>query len=295
MGQLLSLQLFKHLQLSSNFLRGCRPAAMALGFRYFSLACSLGLIPQATGAAEPQKAVAPGEDKGFYATLGIGLNESKATSASKTNNATYNNELYTLRTTMLLQPSSGPTAEAGLGYDFGSIRTELSYLYNNFSLNDSIRHVEASKINANRSISLTVNPLTSQPIQRKKFNANIDANSLMTSVYLDIPTGSRFVPYIGGGVGITRMAINDFPKKHENLQLFGYQAKLGVSYLASCSTDLFAEGAYKASTGNYGNAIDSGTFNSWAARLGARLRFANRCAGPTITPTAAPGPSSSTE
>ena len=247
------------------------------------LALLAGFSFASASAARAADAAPTEQGTGFYATLGLGASESEATSASKISNTTLYNGLYEFKRSMLLEPSTGFAAEAGLGYDFGSIRTELSYLYNNFSLNNSIRNAEINKIAPNRIINLSANPITGQPVQsRTKFNASADANSLMTSAYLDIPTGSRFVPYIGGGIGITRIAVNDFPRKHENLQMLGYQAKLGVSYLASCSTDLFAEGTYKGSTGMNNNDIDSSGLNSWGARLGARLRFANRCASSSL-------------
>lgn len=76
---------------------------------------------------------------------------------------------------------------------------------------------------------------------------------MLASVYLDIPTNSRWAPYVGGGLG--------------------YQAKVGLSYLANKKTDIFVEGVYQGSSGFEENSIDYSSVNMWGARLGARFRF----------------------
>lgn len=76
---------------------------------------------------------------------------------------------------------------------------------------------------------------------------------MLASVYLDIPANSRWAPYVGGGLG--------------------YQAKVGLNYLANKKTDIFVEGVYQGSSGFEENSIDYSSVNMWGARLGARFRF----------------------
>jgi len=113
--------------------------------------------------------------------------------------------------------------------------------------------------------------------QKYSVEGNVDTNSVMASVYLDIPTNSRWVPYVGGGLGYTSMAWGTgrgaLSQNAGSQGALGYQAKVGVSYLANKKTDVFVEGVYQG-TSNF--SIDTTNYDplsSWGARLGARFRF----------------------
>ncbi len=67
----------------------------------------------------------------------------------------------------------------------------------------------------------------------------------MASVYIDIPTNSRWVPYVGGGLGSTI------------IQTAGIQGVLGYQGTSNFTID----------TSN------ADALSSWGARLGARFRF----------------------
>ncbi len=58
-----------------------------------------------------------------------------------------------------------------------------------------------------------------------------------------------------------------------NQSVFGYQAKLGVSYLASKNTDVFAEATYQGAMGFTVDNVNYDPLNNWGARVGARYRF----------------------
>ena len=73
------------------------------------------------------------------------------------------------------------TGEIGVGYDFGAIRTELTYAYKNYSSGDL--QSPLGKVNIN--------------------GGSTNLNSGYLSAYWDIPVGGRFVPYIGAGIGYT--------------------------------------------------------------------------------------------
>jgi len=237
------------------------------------LALLAGFSFASASAARAADAAPTEQGTGFYATLGLGASEAEEVHANKKSNFIYNNQQYEFNPSLILHPSPGFSAEAGLGYDFGLVRTELTYLYNNTSFNDSTRQTYVRNTSNNNSIVFD---------RKIKFNGSADSNSLLLSAYLDIPTGSRFVPYIGGGIGPSQVNVSGFPRKQDSYNLLGYQAKLGVSYLASCSTDLFVEGTYKGSSASNLDHVDYSGMNNWGARLGARLRFANRCASSSL-------------
>jgi opacity protein-like surface antigen len=105
---------------------------------------------------------------------------------------------------------------------------------------------------------------------------------VLASAYVDIPTNSRWVPYIGGGLGYTNVGWGAYSATAFGVTLtqtpgsqgvFGYQAKLGLSYLASRNADLFVEGTYQGAAGFTIDRINYDPLNSWGARLGARYRF----------------------
>ena len=123
-------------------------------------------------------------------------------------------------------------------------------------------------------------------------SGRINRNSILASLYYDIPTKTRWVPYVGAGLGYTNVSTSDSTYNY-NVALgsggrsigtstvpsgsdsaFGYQAKIGLSYLASNSTDLFVEGNYLGNTSvDLGTGTEFGSFNSFGVKAGFRYRF----------------------
>jgi len=95
--------------------------------------------------------------------------------------------------------NGGFALETGLGYDFGTVRGELTHLYDNASLNTL--SVTALGTSGTASIS----------------NGNVNTNSVLASAYVDIPTGSRWVPYLGGGLGYTNIGWGAFSARANNV------------------------------------------------------------------------------
>ena len=198
----------------------------------------------------------PEEVKGFYGTLGLGYSATQDISSS--------DSILGVPVKGNFALTGGFAGETGLGYDFGSVRTELTYIYNNASLNSLDLSVAGVGVNA--------------PISE----GNVNTNSVMASVYVDIPTNSRWVPYVGGGLGYssiswgayrTALSGSTFSQNAGSQGVLGYQAKVGLSYLANKKTDVFVEGVYQG-TSNF--SIDTTNYDplsSWGARLGARFRF----------------------
>lgn len=217
------------------------------------------ILPMGMGVAraeEPSPAQPTSEAIGFYATLGLG--------AAFPQDVTGSTTVFGIDVSGNYKLGGGLAAEVGAGYDFGLVRTELTYLYNHATLN-----------------SLNVSVLN-QSVSASIGDGGVNTNSVLASVYLDIPTNSRWVPYIGGGLGYTNVAWGSYTatalgssvsQAAGSQGVFGYQGKVGVSYLASKSTDVFIEGTYQGFVGFTVDSVNYDPMNSWGARLGARYRF----------------------
>ena len=73
----------------------------------------------------------------------------------------------------------------------------------------------------------------------------------MINGYLDFPIGKRFTPYIGAGIGGSKLNIDNITVDGDELEsantwLFGYQGKLGLSYALNKNLNIFGEGTYSA-------------------------------------------------
>ena len=196
------------------------------------------------------------EAKGFYGTLGLGAAiPQDVTGSSSFSGVTVNGD-YKL--------GGGFAAEAGVGYDFGPVRTELTYIFNNATLNSLNASVLGYGVNASIS------------------DGSVNTNSVMASAYIDIPTNSRWVPYVGGGLGYTNVSWGAYrasvlgatvSQTAGSQGVLGYQGKVGISYLANKSTDVFVEGIYQGTAGFTVDTVNYDPLSSWGARLGARYRF----------------------
>lgn len=170
------------------------------------------------------------------------------------------------------QYGGGFAGDAGVGYDFGAIRTELTYSYNRASLNDV--NFRGSGYDFDVSSSGVINK-----------------NDVFGSVYFDIPFG-RWVPYIGGGVGYTNLStpgltIADYRFDSKSRGLFGWQGKAGIAYAVNYNWDVYAEGVYQGASGFYEGDIHYNSLSTWGGKLGFRYRFAQK---PVVVVAPAPEP-----
>ncbi|MEB3244277.1 MAG: outer membrane beta-barrel protein [Cyanobacteriota bacterium] len=165
----------------------------------------------------------------------------------------------------------GFSVDAGVGYDFGALRTELTYGYTRSSINNT-------------------------EFDNQDFSSSgiINKNDVMASVYLDVPFGA-WVPYIGGGVGYTNLSTpgikvdgDRFGSSNEGL--FGWQAKAGVAYALSWSTDIYVEGTYSGASGFSSNNLRYDSYNDFGAKLGFRYRFSSPPVVVVEQPAPAPEP-----
>ena len=158
--------------------------------------------------------------------------------------------------------------EAGIGYDFGRFRTELSYA----NSNNDIKSISA-KINEGIHSGTSVESSAS---------GDLKISSILINGYLDFPIGEqkKWTPYLGGGIGGSKLDIDNITVDGEELEssntwLFGYQAKLGLSYSLNKGIDIFGEGIYSAFSdlGAAGEKYGLGSNSDINYRAGFRLRF----------------------
>lgn len=228
-----------------------------------------------------EEAVEYEQGTGFYGTIGIGGSWANDIDGNvkRRNNPNRNVELET---------GGGFSLDAGVGYDFGAIRTELTYVYNRVGVDDITRNRNWTSTRTNGG----------------------NQNGIMASAYWDINTGTRWTPYIGGGIGWINQSmgnntlvktrggnvVNRINTGSGSDDLFGWQAKAGVAYGVNWNTDIYAEAVYQgAESFRAGRTNWSALDNNWGFKIGARYRFG----GPVveevveetvITPAPAPAP-----
>jgi opacity protein-like surface antigen len=217
---------------------------------------------------------------GFYGTIGIG-----GTWANDIDGRVHKKD--GTKRSVELETQGGFALDAGIGYDFGAIRTELTYVYNRIGVDDISRNNNWKSVRTNGG----------------------NQNGIMASAYWDISTGTRWTPYIGGGIGWINQSMgnNTLHKTNNgnvvrrintgsgNDDLFGWQAKAGVAYGVNWNTDIYAEAVYQgAESFRTGRTSWDALDNNWGFKIGARYRFG----GPrveveeevVITPAPAPAP-----
>ena len=173
----------------------------------------------------------------------------------------------------VLSQNGGFSVDGGIGYDFGAIRTELTYGYSAPSV-DSI---------VSRDLSRTFSA-----------GGKINKNDIMLSAYWDVLPFSRFTPYIGGGVGYSNLStpsfdVGGYRTGNHNKGLFGWQAKAGVSYALAYNWDVYAEGTYSGTGNPQFESINFTSYSDFGAKLGFRYRFAAP-AVVVVVPEPAPAP-----
>ena len=156
---------------------------------------------------------------------------------------------------------AGLGSEAGIGYDFGQARAEITAIYNPRSVNST-------------TVDLPMGPTTFQ-----LDDVAIKTTSLMVSGYRDIPImRNKLEAYLGGGIGVRYTTIDAFsltPFPGITIQVpsdydtnFGYQAKLGLTYKITRKLDVFTEAVYAGTITS-----SEGNLGILGVRIGTRRRF----------------------
>ena len=180
----------------------------------------------------------PARKAGFYATLGVGAgfpgSPTGVISGQTVGVRTPEGGFRAQSIGITQNEGAGFNGEIGVGYAFSNgARTELTYGYTGQSLTGW---------------STDLGPSIST-------SGTYSNSRVLASAYCDIQTKSPFVPYVGGGIGVGFGSYNghfgDVPgfSFTGSSSTFAYQAKAGVTYLASKNLDIFAEGVYQGNTG----------------------------------------------
>ena len=167
------------------------------------------------------------DSKGIYVTGNYG--------SSALNQADWKATISEIDYKGKLRFKDGSGWETGLGYDFGRLRTELTYGQSN----NDIKNITA-QINEGTNKGIAADATAS---------GNLKITNIFLNSYLDFPLGKekKFTPYIGGGIGASKLEIDNITVVNEevkaaNAWLFGYQGKLGLSYSISQNLHIFGEG-----------------------------------------------------
>ena len=245
-----------------------------------ALLCFIGASALPVAAQANDKVPKP--KKGVYVTAGVGGSWGIGPSASQSSSSSIGSLTTTTTIDSTQNLGGGVAVEAGFGYDFGNkVRAELTYVNNNYALST-----------LNFSGSTTVNQ-TGRVVPfsgSSSLSGNMSTNSVMVSAYYDIPTKSRWVPYVGAGLGWTSVSVpssqtstsvtagaittsSTATSSADSASTFGYQAKAGVTYLISATTNAYVEATYQGNTSFTLNSASYDSLNAFGARAGFRYRF----------------------
>lgn len=141
------------------------------------------------------------------------------------------------------------------GYQWKNYRTELELNYSPFGINKGTFNTASFAL-----------------------GGNVSTSSVLVNGYYDIPTGSKFRPYIGAGIGagIISAKIKDQGTERDlgTGSSFAYQGKVGLQYEIAKKGNVFAElkylgiSSYKSDSGN-----DVSPPNSYGLSVGYRQGF----------------------
>jgi len=249
-------------------------------FRALAAAAALAVTAVAAPVNAQENEAPKDTTKGAYVSVGVGGNWASDPSWSFADTGTFSGLRWTENNNGTADLGGGISVSPALGYDFGNnIRAELSYTYNAVSIGQST-------VNA----SGTIGGFAYSGSGNINTTGTLSANSVLVSGYYDIPTKSKFTPYVGAGIGWTGVSV---PAQNvsatvtvngERLTLpvegdggsgsaFGYQAKIGVSYLVAKEADVFVEGVYQGNTSVTIARSTYGSINDFGVRAGVRYRF----------------------
>lgn len=114
---------------------------------------------------------------------------------------------------------TGFLLSGGLGYTYGPWRLEGEVIY-------------------------TQNDIDTLSVSGRTTTANGDVSTLagMASAYFDLPVNARLVPYVGGGVGLADVSLNDLAADglfvaDDSETVFALQVKAGIAYQFSPQVD----------------------------------------------------------
>ena len=155
--------------------------------------------------------------KNFYLNFAIG--NSKLKNYDVFNNST-NKAIWDDRYTEL-----GSSFEIGFGYDFGKVRTEITYIQETGRFDEYLTYFDKS--------------ITKIADDRGKLHKDF----YIVNTYFDFRNDKRFSPYIGLGLGFVNSGQGSAPYIPKYIrQAFVSQLKVGLSYKIADKNVLYIEG-----------------------------------------------------
>ena len=219
----------------------------------------------ALGAATPSFAEeAPSAKTGFYATLGLGANSTRDVGVTDSGVDAF----FGVAVKGEIKVDTGFSGDLGVGYDFGKFRTELTYVRTTGSL-DSVTGTSGANSGTLQATS------------------DVSTDSLMVSGYYDFANKSKWTPYVGAGIGYTKLKADPIVgavtiagttytgtvTEKGNEDLFGYQAKVGVSYAATPALSVYVEGTYQGTEGFTAGSTKYEGLDAFGGKIGIRYYF----------------------
>lgn len=225
--------------------------------------------------------------KGWYGSISAGgawsVDPNYVFSGNGTAYDSSNNPIdWTTDSNGLFGVNGGISTEAAIGYKFGNqFRGDISYVYN--------------RIDVDNGTASGTTTAGSQFIGTYSTSGSIATNSIFANVYYDFPVKSKFVPYVGLGLGWTGTSVDTGGYGYSVVSKgttfngsgtangvffssFGYQVKAGISYIYNQVSSLFAEAIYQgnsaASAVNPDGLTSLSALNSFGVRAGFRYQFA---------------------
>ena len=182
---------------------------------------------------------------------------------------------YRLKTKGKVNP--GFSLNGAVGYDFGPVRIEGELSWRRAGLDsltfESLTLAGTSVDLGNDEVSL-------------KLKGDVSSLGLMVNAWYDIDTGTKWVPYFGGGLGTARIALGVDEARSGSLLIaasadysdwvFAYQVGAGVGYAISDNWMLQIGYRYFATTAPEFTEDDltiKSEFNTHNVGLGLRFRF----------------------
>tara|TARA_Y100001968_G_scaffold189336_1_gene173541 strand:- start:634 stop:1356 length:723 start_codon:yes stop_codon:yes gene_type:complete len=238
--------------------RGFRKALLTAGFALASL--STPVLADVYSSSDEEESA-----KGFYASLSYSI-----TSPEDLEGNIDNDDWENVKAKFGTDDGGG--IQVGLGYDFGNIRTDVTYSQTSYD----ITSVEGTKA-AN---SMTATSITG--------DQDADVTTLLFNAYWDFENDSKFTPYLGGGVGSADIEAANFTATYngqtqtfdaQERDSFVWKGVLGLAYEVTNNVNIFAEGTYTeisqfVSLGSSDTIhIEYDQVTAWGATAGLRYTF----------------------
>ena len=132
--------------------------------------------------------------------------------------ANFDEDAPGLRLRSEIEFDTGLHLGAAVGYDFGKFRVESEFGYQSHEFEE-----------------LTDIEFNGTPLGDRGADGDIDAFVLLINGFYDIDTGTKFTPYLGGGIGFATLKVKDIfitgiVRGSDDDTVFAYQVAGGMGY-----------------------------------------------------------------